>query len=353
MTKAIRCGNVTIGGGHPVSVQSMITSKTADVPAAVAEIRRLASLGCQIVRLAVPDLASASAFGEIRRQVDVPLVADIHFDARLAVESIRNGADKIRINPGNIGGVEDLRKVVAEARSRKIPIRVGVNGGSLEPDLMASMGVSSESLVESALRNVALLEDLDFEDIVISMKASSVPMTYKAYQMISTRTQYPLHIGITEAGLYEDALLKSAVGLGGLLLAGIGDTMRVSVTGDSAKEPEIAFKILETVGLRPKAIEFISCPTCGRTRVNLAEIAETIRVRLAVEIEPIRRAKGLPTLTVAVMGCEVNGPGEASGADLGVAFGRGRGAIFMNGKILKTIDEEKVIDEIMRLAASL
>lgn len=353
MTKQVRCGGVRIGGGAPVSIQSMITAKTLDVPGAVAEIQGLVARGCQIVRLAVPDADSAEAFGQIRRQVEVPLVADIHFDHRLAVAAIRQGADKIRINPGNLGGRDALEAVVAEAKKSRITIRVGVNGGSLEKDLLERLGVCAEALAESALRNAALLEALDFTDIVLSMKASSVPMTYQAYRMVSERSEYPLHIGITEAGLYEDALLKSAVGLGGLLLAGIGDTMRVSVTGDSFKEPEIALKILETAGLRPKAIEFISCPTCGRTRVPLAQIAETIRRRLIADIEPQRRTKGLPTLTVAVMGCEVNGPGEAADADLGVAFGRGRGVIFLKGKIYKTLDEEAVIDEILRLAATL
>jgi len=349
MTRAVFCGNVQIGGGAPVSVQSMITTKTTNIPDALSEIKALASAGCDIVRLAIPDMDSAYAFGEIRRQVGIPLVADIHFDHRLAVEAIRQGADKIRINPGNIGSHEKVREVVEAAKARHIPIRVGVNSGSLEQDLVDAKGICAETLVESALRNVRLIESMGFNDLVISMKASNVKMTYDAYKLIATKTDYPLHIGITEAGPPDTAMLKSAVGLGGLLLAGIGDTMRVSVTGNSILEPKIALDILAAAGLRRPQIDFISCPTCGRTKGNLVEIAQIIEKRLKNEIEPARRQKGLPPLTVAVMGCEVNGPGEAREADVGVAFGIDRGVLFVNGRIVKTVKESEIVDELLQL----
>ena len=349
MTKPVFCGNIQIGGGAPVSIQSMITTKTTDVEGAVSEINALVMAGCDIVRLAVPDMDAAIAFGEIRGRVAVPLVADIHFDHKLAIESIRRGADKIRINPGNIGNPDQVRAVVDVAKEYNIPIRVGVNAGSLEKDIMQNKGICAEALVESAMRNVSLLESMDFRDIVISMKASNVKMTYDAYMLIASMTEYPLHIGITEAGPANIAILKSAVGLGGLLLAGIGDTMRVSITGDSLREPEVALDILAAAGRRKNAIEFISCPTCGRTKVDLANMAEVIENRLRNEVAPLRRLRGLPPLTVAVMGCEVNGPGEAADADVGVACGAGRGALFVKGKIVKTVKDDEIIDEILRL----
>ena len=349
MTKAVFCGKVQIGGGAPVSVQSMITTKTTNVQEAIEEINGLAERGCDIVRLAIPDMESAHALGKIRGQVKVPLVADIHFDHRLAIASIGQGADKIRINPGNVGSTEGLREIVKAAKEYNIPIRVGVNAGSLEKDLLSKLGVSAEALVESALRNVRLLETMGFDKIVISMKASNVKMTYDAYQMISTKTDYPLHIGITEAGPLNTAILKSAVGLGGLLLSGIGDTMRVSVTGDSFREPEIGLAILAAAGLYQPPITFVSCPTCGRTKVNLSEMAQIIEKRLQTEVAPIRRGKGLRPITVAVMGCEVNGPGEAKEADVGVACGPGKGLIFVGGQIIKTVKDKDIVDEILRL----
>jgi (E)-4-hydroxy-3-methylbut-2-enyl-diphosphate synthase len=349
MTKPVFCGKIQIGGGAPVSVQSMITTKTTDVEGAVAEINALVLAGCDMVRLAVPNMDAAKAFGKIHRQVTVPLVADIHFDHTLAIESIRQGADKIRINPGNIGNADQVQAVVNAAKEYNIPIRVGVNAGSLEKDILEHKGICADALVESAMRNVNLLESMDFREIVISMKASNVKMTYDAYKTISTLTDYPLHIGITEAGPANIAILKSAVGLGGLLLAGIGDTMRVSITGDSLKEPEVAREILAAAGLRQNAIEFISCPTCGRTKVDLAKMSETIESRLRNEIAPLRRQRGLSPISVAVMGCEVNGPGEAAGADVGVACGSGRGVLFVKGKIIKTVKEDEIIDEILRL----
>ena len=349
MTKPVFCGKIQIGGGAPVSIQSMITSKTADIESAVAEINALALAGCDIVRLAVPDMDSAIAFGKIRSKVLVPLVADIHFDHTLAIEAIRQGADKIRINPGNIGTPDQVHRIVTTAKEYNIPIRVGVNAGSLEKDILKTKGICAKALVESAMRNVRLLESMDFDTIVISMKASNVKMTYDAYRQISTMTEYPLHIGITEAGPLNVAILKSAVGLGGLLLAGIGDTMRVSITGDSLREPEIAMEILAAAGLRKNAIEFISCPTCGRTKVDLAYMAGVIENRLRNEVAPLRRLRGLPPISVAVMGCEVNGPGEAAEADVGVACGAGRGALFVKGKIIKTVKDAEIIDEILRL----
>lgn len=349
MTKPVFCGKIQIGGGAPVSIQSMITSKTTDVEAAVAEVNALALAGCDIVRLAVLDMEAAKAFGAIRKKVAVPLVADIHFDHRLAMEAIRRGADKIRINPGNIGTPTQVMEIVKVAKEYNIPIRVGVNAGSLEKDILGTMGISAKALVESALRNVRLLETMGFDQIVISMKASDVKMTYDAYVQISKLTQYPLHIGITEAGPQNIAIIKSAVGLGGLLLAGVGDTMRVSITGDSLREPEAALDILAAAGLRKQTINFISCPTCGRTKVDLAHMAETIETRLRNEVAPRRRLRGLPPLSVAVMGCEVNGPGEAAAADVGVACGAGRGALFVRGKIIKTVKEDEIIDEILRL----
>jgi len=349
MTKPVFCGKIQIGGGAPVSIQSMITTKTTDIQGAVSEINALVLAGCDIVRLAVPDMEAAKAFGEIRKKVAAPLVADIHFDHTLAIESIRRGADKIRINPGNIGNEDQVAAVVAAAKEHNIPIRVGVNAGSLEKDILRNKGICGEALVESAMRNVRLLESMDFRDIVISMKASNVKMTYDAYRLITGMTDYPLHIGITEAGPANIAILKSAVGLGGLLLAGIGDTMRVSITGDSLREPEVALDILAAAGLRKNAIEFISCPTCGRTKVDLASMAETIESRLRNEVAPLRRLRGLPPVTVAVMGCEVNGPGEAADADVGVACGTGRGALFVKGKIIKTVKDDEIIDEILRL----
>lgn len=353
MSKKVMCGGVAIGGGAPVSVQSMLNVDTRDVAAAVKQIKELEAAGCDLVRLAVPSSEGAEAFGEIRKRVSLPLIADIHFDYRLAVKAIRMGADKVRINPGNIGSAENVRAVVDAAKERKIPIRIGVNAGSLEKDILAKYGgVSSEALVESALRNIALLEEMDFEDMVISLKSSHVKMNHEAYLAMAKKTDYPLHIGVTEAGTPEWGKIKSAVGIGALLLAGVGDTLRVSLTGDPVEEVLVGRKILACAGMRQEPINMVSCPTCGRTGVDL----ETIAARIEKELIPMGRKRqmaGLPGITVAVMGCEVNGPGEAAGADVGVACGKGKGVLFAKGKPIKTVEEKDIIRELIRLVDEL
>lgn len=349
MTKEIFCGDVKIGGGAPVSIQSMTNVNTADIPAAKEQIRRLREAGCQIVRLAVPDMEAAQAFSELKKDAGVPLVADIHFDYHLALEAIRNGADKIRINPGNIGGREKARQVAEAARAAGIPIRVGVNSGSLEKDILEKNGgPTAEGLAESALRNAELLEDMGFRDIVISLKSSNVKMNYDAYRLVAARTDYPLHIGVTEAGTLARGKVKSAAGIGALLLSGIGDTMRVSLTADPVEEVIFAKELLRAVGLRDSGIDLVSCPTCGRTRVDLKAIAEAVERGLA-SIEAPRGRK----LKLAVMGCAVNGPGEAKDADLGVACGDGKGVIFSKGKIIKTVTEDEIAGEMIRMVQNL
>lgn len=346
MKKKIMCGDVPIGGGSPVSIQSMTNTRTSDVSAALEQIKRLEKAGCQIVRMAVPDMDAAEGFREIKRKANLPLVADIHFDYRLALKAIEAGADKIRINPGNIGSEEGVRQVAEAARKRGIPVRVGVNSGSLENDILSRYGrVTAEGLAESALRNVALLEKYDFDQIVISLKSSDVKMNFDAYKIVDERSSYPLHIGVTEAGTLARGKVKSAAGIGALLLEGIGDTMRVSLTADPVEEVIFAKELLASVGLRKDRIEIVSCPTCGRTEVNLQAIAENIERR----IEALQD-KGSRSMKLAVMGCAVNGPGEAKGADIGVACGRGKGVIFVKGKIIKTVKEEDIADEIIGLA---
>ena len=346
MKKKIMCGDVPIGGGSPVSIQSMTNTRTSDVSAALEQIKRLEKAGCQIVRMAVPDMDAAEGFREIKRKANLPLVADIHFDYRLALKAIEAGADKIRINPGNIGSEEGVRQVAEAARKRGIPVRVGVNSGSLENDILSRYGrVTAEVLAESALRNVALLEKYDFDQIVISLKSSDVKMNFDAYKIVDERSSYPLHIGVTEAGTLARGKVKSAAGIGALLLEGIGDTMRVSLTADPVEEVIFAKELLASVGLRKDRIEIVSCPTCGRTEVNLQAIAENIERR----IEALQD-KGSRSMKLAVMGCAVNGPGEAKGADIGVACGRGKGVIFVKGKIIKTVKEEDIADEIIGLA---
>ena len=346
MKKKIMCGDVPIGGGSPVSIQSMTNTRTSDVSAALEQIKRLEKAGCQIVRMAVPDMDAAEGFREIKRKANLPLVADIQFDYRLALKAIEAGADKIRINPGNIGSEEGVRQVAEAARKRGIPVRVGVNSGSLENDILSRYGrVTAEGLAESALRNVALLEKYDFDQIVISLKSSDVKMNFDAYKIVDERSSYPLHIGVTEAGTLARGKVKSAAGIGALLLEGIGDTMRVSLTADPVEEVIFAKELLASVGLRKDRIEIVSCPTCGRTEVNLQAIAENIERR----IEALQD-KGSRSMKLAVMGCAVNGPGEAKGADIGVACGRGKGVIFVKGKIIKTVKEEDIADEIIGLA---
>lgn len=345
MTKQIHVGGVAIGGGAPVSIQSMTNTRTSDVEATLAQIRALASAGCEIVRVAVPDMEAARAVGKIKEQSPLPVVVDIHFDYKLALEAIAAGADKVRINPGNIGG-EDRVKAVADAcRQRGIPIRIGVNGGSLEKELLAKYGrVCPEAMVESAFGHIRLLNKFDFDDICVSLKSSSVPFTMKAYQIMSQESNYPLHIGVTEAGTVKMGTLKSAVGIGGLLALGVGDTMRVSLSADPVEEIYAARDILKAAGIRKDGAELVSCPTCGRTRINLISMAGEVEERLKnVDKE----------ITVAVMGCIVNGPGEASAADCGIAGGIGEGVLFKKGQIIKKVPQDQLVDELFALIETL
>ena len=339
MTKRIMVGGVPVGGGAPVSIQSMCSTKTDDVEATVEQIHRLEAAGCEIVRVAVPDMAAARALGDIRSRIHIPLVADIHFDYRLALEAIGQGVDKIRLNPGNIGG-EDRVKAVADAcRARHVPIRIGVNGGSLEKELRQKYGgVTAQALVDSAMGHVALLNKFDFDDICISVKCSSVPLTMAAYRLLSERCNYPLHLGVTEAGTPSMGLVKSAMGIGGLLCLGIGDTLRVTLTADPVEEVYAAKRILQAAGLRQEGPNIIACPTCGRTNIDLIPLAEEVERRLADCKKPI---------TVAVMGCAVNGPGEAAAADVGIAGGKGEGLLFRKGEILRKVPQEQLIEALM------
>ena len=350
MTKKVYCGNVEIGGGAPVSIQSMTNTDPHDPDAILKQIRALEDAGCEIVRLTVPDIAAAECLGAVKKEAKIPVIADIHFDHRLAIAAMEKGADKIRINPGNIGGAENTARVIEAAKKHGVPIRVGVNSGSLEKDILEKYhGVTAEGLVESALRNVELLEKLNFHDIVVSIKSSDVVMNTKAYRLISSQCEYPLHIGVTEAGTRESGIIKSAVGLGALLMDGIGDTMRVSLTGDPVSEIIAAKKILAAAGRRKEAINLVSCPTCGRTKVDLVSIAEQVDKAL-MKVGGKRSKDGKPPITVAVMGCAVNGPGEAKGADIGVACGDGEGLIFAKGKIIKKAAEDQIISELVSLA---
>ena len=332
MTRQIHVGPVPVGGGAPVSIQSMCSTKTDDVSATVDQILRLEEAGCEIVRAAVPDMAAAKAVGAIKSRIHIPLVVDIHFDYKLALESADQGADKIRINPGNIGG-EDRVKAVADAcRARGIPIRIGVNGGSLERELRQKYGgATAQALVESALGQAAMLERFGFTDICISVKSSSVPVTIAAYRLLSEQCGYPLHLGVTEAGTPSMGVIKSAMGIGGLLCLGVGDTLRVTLTADPVEEVYIAKKILRAAGLRKDGPELIACPTCGRTCIDLIPLAEE----------------------VAVMGCAVNGPGEAAAADIGIAGGRGEGLLFRKGEILRKVPQEGLVDALMEEIAGL
>lgn len=339
ITKKIRVGNIFIGGDAPISIQSMTNTKTSDIKATVEQIQALAEAGCDIVRVAVPDLEAANAISEIKKQITLPLVADIHFDYRLALKAMENGADKIRINPGNIGSVERVKEVVELAQVKGIPIRIGVNSGSLEKELLEKYGhVCAEALVESALGHVKILEDLDFYNTIISIKSSDVPMSIEAHRILSEKTDYPLHIGITEAGTPYTGAIKSAVGIGAMLLSGIGDTIRVSLTGDPVLEIKAAKEILKACGLYKKGVVFVSCPTCGRTQINLIEIAERVEKALENIDKPIK---------VAVMGCVVNGPGEAREADIGIAGGSGSAVIFKKGQILRKVPESEVVETLL------
>ncbi len=339
-TKKIQIGDRVIGGGNPILIQSMTNTRTDDVKATTEQIRLLTEAGCEIIRCAVPDMEAAKALGEIKKEISIPLVADIHFDYRLAIAAIEHGADKIRINPGNIGGPDRVRAVVDAARERSIPIRVGVNSGSLEKDLVEKYhGVTAEGIVESALDKVHMIEELNYDQIVISIKSSDVMMCAKAHERIAEKTDYPLHVGITEAGTLYAGNIKSAVGLGIILYQGIGDTIRVSLTGDPLEEIRSAKRILKTLGLRKGGIEVVSCPTCGRTRIDLIGLAE--RVEQMVEDIPL-------DCKVAVMGCVVNGPGEAKEADIGIAGGVGEGLLMKKGEIVRKLPEGELLEALRR-----
>lgn len=339
-TKEVKIGNLKLGAGNPITVQSMTKTKTADIDATVAQIHELQKAGCQIVRCAVPDKESAEALKEIKKQINIPLVADIHFNHNYALIAAEAGVDKLRINPGNIGDHEKTKAVVDAAKAHKIPIRVGVNSGSLEKKIRARYKghVTAEGLVKSALNNVRILEGLGFDDIVISLKATSVPMTIKAYQMISKKTKYPLHVGITEAGVPRIGTVRSAAGIGAILSQGIGDTIRVSLTGDPLEEVRIAYEILKSLELTFHGVTIISCPTCGRTDIDVVKIAHEVE-------EKTRRIK--QPLTVAIMGCEVNGPGEAADADVGLAGGHGVGLIFREGQVVRKVPEVEMLEALM------
>jgi len=338
-TRKVKVGNLYIGGDAPITIQSMTNTKTSDVEATVNQIKALEESGCDIVRVAVPDMEAARAIAEIKKQTSIPLVADIHFNYELALKSMENGADKIRINPGNIGSKDRVLKVVSMAKEKGVPIRIGVNSGSLERDLLRKYGhVTAEALVESALSHVRILEELDFYDTVISIKASDVLLAYKAYQLIAEKTDYPLHVGITEAGTIYRGTIKSAVGIGSILLSGVGDTIRVSLTGHPVEEIKAAKEILRSLGLYSKGVQFISCPTCGRTQIDLISIAQQVEKALENYEKPIK---------VAVMGCVVNGPGEAREADIGIAGGRNNAVLFKKGEIIRKVSEENIVEALL------
>ncbi|HHU90913.1 MAG TPA: flavodoxin-dependent (E)-4-hydroxy-3-methylbut-2-enyl-diphosphate synthase [Clostridiaceae bacterium] len=338
-TRKIRVGNIFIGGDAPISIQSMTNTNTSDIDSTVSQIQALANEGCDIVRVAVPDMEAAEAISKIKERITIPLVADIHFDYRLALKAMENGADKIRINPGNIGSVERVKEVVYMASKKEIPIRIGVNGGSLEKDLLTKYGrVCAEALVESALRHVKILEELNFYNTVISIKASDVKVLFEAHKLVSQKTDYPLHIGVTEAGTPYSGTIKSAVGIGAMLLSGIGDTIRVSLTGDPVLEIKAAKEILRACGLYKRGAVLISCPTCGRTQINLIDIAQKVEKALESIEKPIK---------VAVMGCIVNGPGEAREADIGIAGGKDTAVIFKKGEILRKVPESEVVEALL------
>ena len=336
MTKTVHIGNRVIGGGNPILIQSMTNTKTENVEATVAQINKLAAAGCDIIRCAVPTMEAAKALREIKKQVSIPVVADIHFDYRLAIAAIENGADKIRINPGNIGNADRVKAVIDAAKEKNIPIRVGVNSGSLEKDLVEKYhGVTAEGIVESALDKVKLIEDMGYDNLVVSIKSSDVLMCVKAHELIAKQTEHPLHVGITEAGTIISGNIKSAIGLGLILNQGIGDTIRVSLTGDPLEEIKSAKLILRTLGLRKGGIEVVSCPTCGRTQIDLIGLANQVENMVA----------DIPLdIKVAVMGCVVNGPGEAKEADIGIAGGVGVGLLIKHGEIIKKVPEDQLLD---------
>jgi len=339
-TKQIYVGDVAVGGDAPVSIQSMTNTRTSDIEATVRQIKSLESLSCEIIRVAVPDNDSAVALGKIRSSVKIPVIADIHFDYRLALKAIQYGADAVRINPGNIGNNEKVASIIRAAKDSGIPIRIGVNAGSLEKDLLEKYGVTDRALVESALRHVDFFEKNDFYDIKVSVKASSIPLTIDAYKLLSEKVDYPLHIGITEAGTLFKGMIKSSVGIGALLSEGIGDTLRVSLTGNPEDEVKVGWEIVKSLNLRQRGPEFISCPTCGRTEIELADLAAMVEKSLEKLKEP---------LSIAVMGCPVNGPGEAKNCDYGIAGGRGQGIIFKKGVVVEKVPEKELLDKFVNL----
>ena len=339
MSRQMNIGGVIIGGGADIAIQSMCNTATEDVAATVAQILRLEQAGCQIIRVAVPTMAAAAAIGRIKKTIHIPLVADIHFDYKLALRCAAEGVDKIRINPGNIGAQERVKAVAEACREHHIPIRIGVNGGSLEKPLLAKYGgVTAQALVDSAMGHVRLLNDCGFDDICLSVKCSHVPTNMAAYTLLSRETDYPLHLGVTEAGTPEMGVLKSAIGIGGLLCQGIGDTIRVSLTADPVEEVAAAKRILQAAGIRKSGPDLISCPTCGRTKYDMIPIAREVERRLQGCTKPI---------TVAVMGCAVNGPGEARSADVGIAGGDGEGLLFRKGEVLYKVPQDKLVDALM------
>lgn len=345
MTKKIMVGNVPVGGGAPVSIQSMLNTATTDVAASISQIEKLKAAGCQIARLAVPDMEAAKAFAQIAAKSPLPLVADIHFDYRLAIAAAEGGAAKIRINPGNIGGEERVKAVVEACKARNIPIRIGVNGGSLEKSLLEKYGhPTAEALVESAFSHIALLEKYDFTDICVSMKSSNVPMMMEAYRLFSQKSDYPLHVGVTETGTEYMGTVKSAMGIGGLLCMGIGDTIRVSLTADPAREVYAAKAILKAAGLRNDGVNIVSCPTCGRTKIDLIGLASRVEEALKDCDKPI---------TVAVMGCVVNGPGEAREADVGIAGGEDCGVLFLKGEMKERVPYDALLPTLLRYIETL
>ena len=339
-TREINIGGVKIGGDNPIAIQSMCNTDTRDVKATVDQIKRLEKAGCEIIRVAVPDMEAAECIRDIKKSIDIPLVADIHFDYRLALRCMENGIDKIRINPGNIGSADRVKQVADMAKRNGIPIRIGVNSGSLEKNLVEKYGgVTPQGLVESALGHIKLLEENDFYDIAVSIKASNVPFSVEVYELLSDTVDYPLHVGITEAGTVWGGTVKSAVGIGAILSRGIGDTIRVSLTGDPVEEIYAAKEILKSLELRKFGVEFISCPTCGRTSIDL--------IKLANEVE--ERVRNIDkNIKVAVMGCAVNGPGEAREADIGIAGGHGEGLIFKKGQILRKVPEDRLVEELLK-----
>ena len=340
-TKLVRIGDVTIGGGNKIAIQSMTNTKTHDVTATVAQINALECLGCEIVRVAVADMADANAIADIKKEIKIPLVADIHFDYRLAVASIQSGADKIRLNPGNIGGEENVKTVATLAKERGVPIRIGVNGGSLEKELLKKYGSPCpEAIVESAMGHIEMLKNQNFDDIVISLKSSDVNDTIAAYKLFAEKSDIPLHLGVTEAGGNYAGIVKSAVGIGSMLSQGLGDTIRVSLTGSPLEEIKAAKQILKSLKLIDKGVEIVSCPTCGRCNVNLAAIADEVADKTA----GINR-----NITIAVMGCAVNGPGEAREADFGVACGKNEGLLFKKGEIIKKVKETDIVSELLKM----